>query len=66
MSESKTIEQWTFPLGENVAVLTLENQSGRPVEPEDMDALFEASLIFNKQLIRRYRARQSTPPEYQI
>lgn len=66
LTDERMIERWTFPIGESVAMLVIENKSGKPLEPEDMDALYEASLLFKKQLVRRSQMRRKLQPEYEI
>ncbi len=59
------IEQWKFPLGGNMATLTI---TGDAVEPEDIDALFEISLFFKQQVMKRAKESSARTdfPEYEI
>jgi hypothetical protein len=63
-----SIEQWKFPIGGHVATLTIESPSTQVIEPEDMDALFEAGLLFKRQIITRHKARlaREAQPDFEI
>lgn len=60
------IEQWRFPLGEHMAVLTITGE--REIEPQDMDALLEISHLFKRSILKRHRERsaRTAMPEYEI
>lgn len=61
------IEEWSFPLGGHRATLTIVSEPGGTIEPEDIDALSEISMVFKRQIIKRQQERQQkNAPEYQI
>lgn len=51
------VEQWRFPLGPHMAELRIMSCEGDVIEPEDMDALYEISLLFKKQVMKRHQER---------
>lgn len=60
------IEQWRFPLGGHEATLTITGHS--ELEPQDIDALLEISLLFKRQVMKRHQERtaRTAAPEYEI
>lgn len=65
-SEPRLIERWTFPLGAKMATLTITATEGSKVNPEDIDALFEITLLFKQQIMRRHREHPSPQSDYEI
>lgn len=64
-SAPRIVEQWTFPIGGKMATLTIVATDASQVNPDDIDALFEITLLFKQQIMRRHRERPS-PQDYEI
>lgn len=64
LKASEYQEQWRFPLGSHTATLTITSQPGCEIAPEDIDALFEISLLFKRQVMKRHK--EHVLAEYEI
>lgn len=59
------LESWQFPIGGKCATLTIVGDPTDPIGPEDMDAIFEASMLFKRNIMRRHHLR-NPPADYEI